>query len=222
MNIKNNIRKIIESLPPGCHLIAVSKTQPLARIREAYDAGQRAFGENKVQELVEKSGELPRDIEWHMVGHLQRNKIKNIVGFVHLIHSVDSIRLLEEINRQGEKIARVVPCLLQIHIAREETKFGFDEEEVVDLMHMAEWSKWQFVSIRGLMGMATFTDDLSIVRGEFKKLKKLFDTLSKIPLPGQVTMSELSMGMSSDYLVAAEEGSTLVRIGTSIFGERNA
>ena len=207
-----------ELRPFGCRLIAVSKTQPVEKIREAYQAGQRLFGENKVQELVDKHEQLPADIEWHLIGHLQRNKVKYIAPFVGLIHSVDSLRLLEEINKQGEKNNRIIPCLLQIHIASEETKFGFDRNELMEAL--PEITKMNWVSIKGLMGMATFTDDKEKVRSEFKQLKNIFKDLKNIE-SGNIQMRELSMGMSGDYRIALEEGSTLVRIGTTIFGERN-
>lgn len=208
-----------ELKPTGCRLIAVSKTQRIEKIKEAYEAGQRLFGENKVQEMTEKSAMLPSDIEWHMIGHLQRNKVRFIAPFVGLIHSVDSIRLLEEINKQGEKINRSIPCLLQVHIAQEETKFGFDREEL--MMAIPEIGSMSSIQIRGLMGMATFTENQDQVRGEFRRLKHLFDELKMMNLPPNMDMKELSMGMSGDYRIALEEGSTLIRIGTSIFGARN-
>jgi PLP dependent protein len=221
MNIKNNIKLFSESLSGSpCRLIAVSKTQPIEKVQEAYEAGQRIFGENKVQEMEMKHAALPKDIEWHMIGHLQSNKAKYIAPFVALIHSVDSIKLLEEINKQGKKIDRIVPCLLQIYIANEETKFGLSEEEVLDLAN--NYPEYlTHVQIRGLMGMATFTDNQEQVRQEFKSLKRLFDKLKLAHLPSTWEMKELSIGMSADYKIAKEEGSTLVRIGTAIFGDRN-
>jgi pyridoxal phosphate enzyme (YggS family) len=221
MNIKNNLSNLHQILPPGCKLVAVSKTQPIEAIQEAYDSGQRIFGENKVQELEAKQKALPADIAWHMIGHLQSNKVKYIAPFVTLIHAVDSFKLLEEINRQGKKINRTIPCLLQVHIAREETKFGFSEEEVLALMADPALQDLQFVAIEGLMGMATFTDQVEQVRSEFRGLKNLFERLKALSLPSQVTMKELSMGMSGDYKIALEEGSTLIRVGTAIFGTRN-
>jgi pyridoxal phosphate enzyme (YggS family) len=220
MSIKSNINVINGNLSSTCRLIAVSKTHPHEKLQEAYDAGQRIFGENKVQEMEEKYQALPKDIEWHMIGHLQSNKVKYIAPFVSLIHSVDSIKLLEEINKQGKKIDRVVPCLLQIFIANEETKFGFDEKEVTELMNHFP-STLTHVKIMGLMGMATFTEDQDQIRKEFKKLKNIFEQIKNGSLPVAVQMTELSMGMSSDYTIGMEEGSTLVRIGTAIFGERN-
>jgi pyridoxal phosphate enzyme (YggS family) len=208
-----------ELTPYKCRLIAVSKTQPVEKIREAYESGQRLFGENKVQELSEKHTQLPADIEWHMIGHLQRNKVKYIAPFVGLIHSVDSLKLLEEINKQGEKIKRVIPCLLQVHIAMEETKFGFDREEL--LVALPEVKQMSWVKIKGLMGMATFTEDEEKVRSEFRLLKGIFDEIIATGESENIEMKELSMGMSGDYQIAMEEGSTLIRIGTVIFGARN-
>ncbi len=201
-----------------CRLIAVSKTQPVEKLREAYDAGQRIFGENKAQEMTAKHEVLPTDIEWHMIGHLQRNKVKYIAPYVGLIHSVDSLRLLEEINHQGEKCKRIIHCLLQVHIAKEETKFGFDEAEIMEAIPTI--GTLPFVAVKGLMGMATFTEDQQQVRSEFQQLKQLFNRLQAMPLPATMEMKELSIGMSGDYRIAVEEGSTLVRIGTSIFGQR--
>jgi len=220
MNIKNNITKFSQNLPPTCQLIVVSKTQPIEKIREAYDAGQRVFGENKVQELVPKAEALPTDIQWHLIGHLQSNKVKYITPFVHLIHSVDSLRLLEEINKQALKAGRVISCLLQVHIAEEETKFGFSPDEVIALVNNADLENLKGIQITGLMGMATFTENTDQVRKEFRSLKKLFDDVKKIN-SSRVAMKELSMGMSGDYTIAIEEGSTMIRIGTAIFGERN-
>jgi PLP dependent protein len=221
MKIKNNIQQLIQSLPESCKLIIVSKTQPNSVILEAYQTGHKIFGENKVQELVSKYEALPKDIEWHLIGHLQTNKVKYVAPFVHLIHSVDSWKLLQEINKQGAKNDRVVSCLLQIHIAMEETKYGFSESEVMTLLKTNPIAELAHTRITGLMGMATFTHDTAVVRKEFQTLKKLFDTLKQSTLPPNVSMNELSMGMSGDYPIAVEEGSTLVRIGTAIFGERN-
>lgn len=221
MGIQNNIAKFSALLTPyHARLIAVSKTHPVTRINEAYAAGQRLFGENKVQEMVDKQPQLPADVEWHLIGHLQRNKVKYIAPFVALIHAVDSLRLLEEINKQGEKCGRLIPCLLQVYIASEETKFGLDPAEVPPLVTSPELAAMKHVRIDGLMGMASLTDNQDQVRREFRTLKNLFEDLRKLPLPPQVQMKELSMGMSSDYTIALEEGSTLVRVGTAIFGER--
>ncbi|MBL0742928.1 YggS family pyridoxal phosphate-dependent enzyme [Chryseolinea lacunae] len=220
MNIKNNINNFRQNLPAGCELVAVSKTKPIEAIKEAYAAGQRVFGENKVQELVPKHEALPKDIAWHMIGHLQSNKVKYIAPFVSLIHSVDSAKLLEEINKQAAKVNRIIPCLLQLHIAEEETKFGFSEDDVQKLFQSPEFQNLQHIEVRGLMGMATLTTDEAQIRKEFHGLRMFFNTLKSLPLPPQVTMEELSMGMSSDYKIAAEEGSTLIRVGSAIFGER--
>jgi PLP dependent protein len=221
MSIKNNITLFSDSLQgSSCRLIAVSKTQPIEKLQEAYQAGQRVFGENKVQEMEQKFEVLPKDIEWHMIGHLQTNKVKYIAPFVSLIHSVDSIKLLDEINKQGKKINRIIPCLLQIYIANEDTKFGFSEAEMTDLLSHFPAS-YSHVEINGLMGMATFTDNQEQIRNEFRGLKKLFEKIKTMELPHSVKMKELSMGMSADYKIAVEEGSTLVRVGTSVFGERN-
>ena len=203
-------------------LVAVSKTKSVEEIKELYDLGQKDFGENYVQELAEKQSQLPKDIRWHFIGHLQSNKVKQIAPFIHLVHAVDSLKLLQEINRQGKKNDRVIDCLLQVHIAREETKFGLDENELKTLVNTNanELHELQNVRIVGLMGMASFTDDMEKVRIEFRYLKRLFETYAKLPIDNcQLTI--LSMGMSSDYFVAIEEGTTMVRIGSLIFGARN-
>jgi len=221
MNIRNNIAFFQKKLADTtCKLIAVSKTQPVEKIQEAFEAGQRIFGENKVQELTAKQPVLPPDIEWHMIGHLQTNKVKQIAAFVSLIHSVDSFKLLEEINRQGKKNNRSINCLLQVHIAEEETKFGFGEQEATELILSKEIALLEFVKVTGLMGMATFTTNTDQVRKEFKGLKELFNKISQLSLPVNVEMKELSMGMSQDYEIAVAEGSTQIRIGTAIFGGR--
>ncbi|MBL7841739.1 MAG: YggS family pyridoxal phosphate-dependent enzyme [Cyclobacteriaceae bacterium] len=220
MSIKNNIEKFTQTLPAGCRLIAVSKTQPVEKITEAYAAGQRLFGENKAQELTAKYEALPKDIEWHMIGHLQTNKVKYIAPFVHLIHSVDSLKLLTEIDKQAKKVSRTIRCLLQVHIAREETKFGFSESEVLDMLQSGQFQTLKNIQVCGLMGMATLTDDVAQIRNEFKGLKTLFEKIKAVQI-ASVSMEELSMGMSSDYAIAIEEGSTLIRVGTAIFGERN-
>lgn len=221
MGIQNNIAKFSALLARhGARLVAVSKTHPVPVVREAYDVGQRIFGENKVQEMVDKQPQLPSDIEWHLIGHLQRNKVKYIAPFVSLIHAVDSLRLLEEINKQAEKCGRVIPCLLQVFIAKEETKFGLSTDEIRSLLVAPELSVMKNIQIDGLMGMASLTNDTNQVRSEFKTLKRLFDELKQSRLPSNVQMKELSMGMSSDFEIALEEGSTLIRVGTAIFGER--
>ncbi|MFA6262407.1 MAG: YggS family pyridoxal phosphate-dependent enzyme [Bacteroidia bacterium] len=214
-----NIQKINAQISPSAKLIAVSKTKPVELIQEAYDAGQRDFGENKVQEMASKAPLLPADIRWHLIGHLQSNKVKYIAPFVYMIHSVDSLKLLEVIDKEGRKNNRVIPCLLQVHIATEETKFGLDAEELQQLIEHLRQSPLSFVVIKGLMGMATNTSDENVIRKEFKHLKGLFDTYAK-QQDNNIQMQELSMGMSSDYLLAVESGSTLVRIGSSVFGER--
>ncbi|MFC4873758.1 YggS family pyridoxal phosphate-dependent enzyme [Negadavirga shengliensis] len=222
MGIKENLEQLkITFKKQDCLLVAVSKTKPPGAIKEAYEAGIRDFGENKVQELVEKAPQLPKDIRWHMIGHLQRNKVKHIVPFVYLIHGVDSLRLLKQINKEGEKVKRVIPCLLQIHIAKEESKFGLDEKELEDIIWGKEMQHMEFIKIKGLMGMATNTDNPETVRKEFGYLKSLFEEIKTKALPKQVEMEELSMGMSGDYPLALEAGSTIVRIGSAIFGARN-
>ncbi len=222
MDIKNNIVEHINYLKDtSARLVAVSKTKPTSAIKEAYEAGQRIFGENKAQEMTEKQALLPKDIEWHMIGHLQRNKVKYIAPYVALIHSVDSFKLLQEIDKQGEKVDRVINCLLQMHIAEEETKFGLAENELMDLLQSNELEQLKHIKVVGLMGMATFTENSDQVRKEFKHLKTIFDKTKAMTLPKNVVMEELSMGMSGDYQIAIEEGSTLVRIGSAIFGERN-
>lgn len=202
-------------------LIAVSKTKPVAEIEELYALGHRDFGENYVQELSEKHEQLPQDIRWHFIGHLQTNKVKYIAPFVHLIHGVDREKLLVEINKQGEKNGRIIPVLLQVHIAQEETKFGFDEAELEQLLETktADLSQWKNIQIKGLMGMASFTDNKEQVRGEFRQLKKLFDRFKQLKLEN-CSFEILSMGMSGDYELAVEEGSTMVRIGSLLFGAR--
>jgi pyridoxal phosphate enzyme (YggS family) len=221
MSIKSNLLHLTSGLHSGCKLIVVSKTQPPENIMEAYDAGHRAFGENKVQELVPKYETLPKDIEWHMIGHLQSNKVKYIAPFVHWIHSVDSVKLLEEIDKQGKKVQRVINCLLQVHIAEEETKFGFSETEIMELLSSPLIQQWKNVNVKGLMGMATFTQDTDQIRKEFRMLNMLFEKLKRLPLPKNFQMNELSMGMSGDYKIAIDEGSTMIRVGTAIFGARN-
>lgn len=220
MAIQESLIELAKKVPPGCTLIAVSKTQPPEIIREAYACGQRVFGENRAQELASKYEILPKDIEWHMIGHLQSNKVKYIAPYVSLIQSVDSVKLLEEINRQGIKANRVIPCLLQIHIAEEESKFGFSADEVFELVSSANWNNFQNIHVKGLMGMATFTENEHQVRKEFRTLKTLFEKLRSHTLPSPVSMDELSMGMSGDFKIALEEGSTMIRVGTAIFGQR--
>lgn len=221
MSIAHNLTKVQSTLSNHCHLIAVSKTKPIEALQEAYEAGVRDFGENKAQEMTNKHEQLPDDIRWHMIGHLQRNKVKYIAPFVSLIHSVDSLRLLLEIDKQGAKAGRVIDCLLQVHIAEEENKFGLSDEELMALLESDELRKAEHVRVVGLMGMATFSDNPEDARPEFKHLKRLFDQIQRLDLPENVTMEQLSMGMSGDYAVALEEGSTMIRIGTTIFGKRD-
>jgi len=217
--IADSIQAIEQKIKDRARLIAVTKTKPVMMLQEAYDAGARLFGENKVQEMAEKQPQLPRDIEWHLIGHLQSNKVKYIAPFVSLIHSIDSLKLLQEVNKQALKNGRVIDCLLQIHIADEETKFGLLPDEADALLRSAMLNDLQNVRIIGLMGLATNTDDEEQVRREFRGLKRLFDQLATIQT-AQVQFSELSMGMSGDYELAVEEGSTLVRVGSAIFGAR--
>ena len=222
MDIKKNLLTFTNSLNgKSCRLVAVSKTKPVEDLQEAYDAGQRIFGENKAQEMTQKELELPKDIEWHMIGHMQRNKVKYIAPYVSLIHSVDSLKLLKEIDKQAAKNDRTISVLLQIHIAEEETKFGLDKNELSTLLHDLSLPELKNVRIVGLMGMATFTEDKEQVRKEFKYLKSLFEEARQDELPDNVDLQELSMGMSGDYEMAIEEGSTLIRIGSAIFGARN-
>ena len=221
MIIKQNLEEILKTVTKGCTLIAVSKTHPAEKVLEAYQCGQRVFGENKVQELSAKYEALPKDIQWHLIGHLQSNKVKYIAPFVHLIHSIDSLKLLQEVDKQGQKNNRVIDCLLQIHIAQEETKFGFSGDEVKALLKSGSLDTLQHIRIIGLMGMATFTDNQEQIRSEFRSLKKLFDELQHMALPKNMLMQELSMGMSGDYTIAMEEGSTMIRVGSAIFGNRN-
>lgn len=222
MDIQANLESVKRSfVNPGCKLIAVSKTKPIEDLREAYEAGIRDFGENKVQEIQAKQPEMPADTRWHMIGHLQSNKIKYIAPFVYLIHGVDSFKLLKEIDKQGKKIDRVIPVLLQVHIAMEESKFGFDRAEMEEMLASAEFTSLTHVKIEGLMGMATFTENQESIRSEFRGLKQLFEELKSRALPAFMEMNELSMGMSGDYQIAQEEGSTMVRIGSAIFGARN-
>ena len=218
MSIAKRINEVKSHLSKECRLVAVSKFQPIHLLQEAYDCGQRIFGESKVQELVEKEAALPKDIEWHFIGHLQTNKVKYIAPFISVIHSVDSLKLSKEIDKQAQKNNRVIDCLLEVHIAQEESKQGFSIDEVKALMNGNAFSELPNLNIVGLMGMASFTDDLEGVRKEFRSLSTLFYNLKESVAP---QFKELSMGMSNDYIIAMEEGSTLVRIGTYLFGQRN-
>ena len=207
-------------MPEGVTLVAVSKTKPVSDLQEAYDAGQRTFGENYPQEMRDKHEVLPQDIQWHFIGHLQTNKIKYIIPYVTLIHSIDTANLLEAVNKEAKKHERVVDCLLQFHIAQEETKFGLDLDEARQLLESEAFKAMENVRICGVMGMATFTDDEAEVRKEFKHLKSIFDTLKQDYFAEQPKFKEISMGMSEDYLIAIEEGATMVRVGSKIFGAR--
>ncbi len=212
MSIQDNLLKIKSSLPSHVTLVAVSKTKPVADLMETYHAGQRIFGENKIQEMTEKWEAMPKDIQWHMIGHVQTNKVKYMAEYVTLIHGVDSLKLLEEINKQAKKHNRIIDCLLQMYIAEEETKFGLDEKELEEILNSEEFKSLKNIKVIGLMGMATFTDNQAQIKKEFQILKSIFD---KHP-----QLTTLSMGMSGDYQLAIECGSTMVRIGSSIFGGR--
>ena len=219
MSIAQNLLKIKSNLPSTVTLVAVSKTKPIPDLMEAYDAGQRIFGENKIQEMVEKWEAMPKDIEWHMIGHVQTNKVKFMAPFVSLIHGVDSLKLLEEINKQAKKNNRIIDCLLQMYIAEEESKFGLDEEELNEILASEAFKEMKNIRIVGLMGMATFTDNQKQIKKEFTHLKSIFDGMQSRKDTLQC-VSTLSMGMSGDYQLAIECGSTMVRIGSSIFGGR--
>jgi pyridoxal phosphate enzyme (YggS family) len=222
MNIADNINQYVKEIGErNCTLVAISKTKPIDIIKEAYDSGQRIFGENKVQELADKYPQLPMDIQWHMVGHLQSNKVKYIAPFVHLIHSVDSIKLLKEIDKQAAKHDRIIFCLLQVHIAEEETKFGLTEEGLYQVLDEVVKSGFEYVKIIGLMGMATYTPDDEQVRREFRYIKDLLETASSKYQHRSIDLTQLSIGMSGDYKIALEEGSTMIRIGTGVFGARH-
>jgi pyridoxal phosphate enzyme, yggS family len=220
-NIAENLKRIADSLPEGVRLVAVSKTKPVEAIEEAYNAGQRVFGENRAQEMAEKYEVLPKDIEWHLIGHLQTNKVKYVAGFVAMIHGVESLKLLETIDKEAKKHDRVIPCLLQFHVAQEETKFGLDMEEAAALLESESYANMKNVRIEGVMGMATNTDNLTQVREEFRHLHEIFEELKQRYFADKPEFKELSMGMSGDYEIAVEEGSTMVRVGSSIFGARN-
>ncbi|WNM18299.1 YggS family pyridoxal phosphate-dependent enzyme [Flavobacterium capsici] len=219
MSIKDNLLKIKSSLPENVTLVAVSKTKPVSDLMEAYEAGQRIFGENKIQEMTEKHQQMPKDIQWHMIGHVQSNKVKYMISYVKLIHGVDSLKLLKEINRQAIRWRKNVDCLLQIHIAEEETKFGLDENELSDIINSDEFKSFKNIKVVGLMGMATFTDNQEQIKKEFTVLKSIFDKY-KPTETSNFKLETLSMGMSGDYQLAIDCGSTMVRIGSSIFGNR--
>lgn len=219
--IKENLNKVRATVPNDVTLIAVSKTKPVTDLQEAYDAGQRIFGENKALEMRDKHQELPKDIQWHFIGHLQTNKIKYIAPFVSLIHSIDSISLLEAVNKEAVKNNRVIDCLLQFHIAKEDTKFGLDIEEAEEMLKSDSYKNLNNINIIGVMGMATFTDDVNQIRNEFKSLKNIFNILKERYFQDKESFKEISMGMSDDYPIAIEEGATMVRVGSKIFGARN-
>ena len=222
MSIAQNLTKIKSQLPAHVTLVAVSKTKPVSDLMEAYNAGQRIFGENKIQEMTEKWEQMPKDIQWHMIGHVQTNKVKYMAAYVNLIHGVDSLKLLQEINKQAKKHNRIIDCLLQVYIAEEESKFGLDEQELDEILTRVQHNKSEFENIRivGLMGMATFTENQNQIEKEFNRLKSIFDKYKKLNTE-HCQLSTLSMGMSGDYKLAISCGSTMVRVGSSIFGIRN-
>ena len=221
MGISENLRVILDQIPDEVTLVAVSKTKPDEMILEAYETGHRDFGENKVQDLVAKRERLPADIRWHMIGHLQSNKVKYLAPFVHLIHGVDSLKLLKVIQKEAVKVNRTLDCLLQVHIAAEETKFGFSREELMELPQSEAWNELGMVRIRGVMGMATYTSDSDQIRSEFQTLNQIFEELKSTLFSDRSYFDQCSYGMSGDFKIALEEGSTMVRIGSLIFGPRN-
>lgn len=220
MSIKQNLNSILSQLPEQVALVAVSKTKPVSDLLEAYEAGQRIFGENKIQEMVDKHEKMPKDIEWHMIGHVQRNKVKYMAGFVNLIHGVDNLKLLKEINKQAIKHNRVIDCLLQIKIASEDSKFGMHPNDVQGILDSDEFSELKNINVKGVMGMSTFTDNQEQIKKEFILLKHTFDALKAIEKPN-CTFKIISMGMSGDYQLAIKCGSNMIRVGSSIFGHRN-
>ncbi len=220
MDIQANLKEVLTSLPAQVKLVAVSKFHPNESIEQAYRAGQRIFGESKVQELTGKYETLPKDIEWHFIGHLQTNKVKYIAPYIAMIHAVDSYKLLAEIDKQAAKNGRVIPCLLEIHIAQEESKYGFTFQECREMLEGGEWKNLTHICIAGLMGMATFTEDETEIKREFDSLKRFFNEIKQNYFADRDTFREISMGMSHDYPLAIEAGSTLVRVGSKIFGER--
>lgn len=219
--IKEALNNIQKEIPAGVQLVAVSKTKPVSLIQEAYDEGQRIFGENRAQELADKYEQLPKDIQWHAIGHLQTNKVKYIAPFVSMIHAVDSMKLLKEINKEAEKNNRVINCLLQFHIAEEDSKYGLKFDEARDLLESPEFVELQNVSIVGVMGMATFTDNTEQIREEFRTLENYFQITKSHFFKFNTAFEHISMGMSGDYPIAIEEGSTMVRVGSAIFGKRD-
>ena len=221
MEIQKRITEIKNSIPENVTLVAVSKTKPVEDLQAAYDAGQRIFGENKIQEMVSKFDVLPKDIQWHMIGHLQSNKVKYMAHFVDLIHGIDKFKTLKEINKQAKKHDRVINCLLQARIAKEETKFGLSFEDIAKILQSLEFKELENIKIVGLMGMATFTDNKSQLKEEFSSLKNFFDSQQLITENNNCKLQILSMGMSGDYNLAIENGSSMIRVGSSIFGNRN-
>lgn len=221
MSIKDNLLNIKQSLPAHVTLVAVSKTKPVSYLMEAYEAGQRIFGENKIQEMTDKQEQMPKDIEWHMIGHVQTNKVKYMAPFVSLVHGVDSLKLLKEINKQAKKNDRVINCLLQMHIAEEDTKFGLYEAELNEILESVEFKQMENIKVKGLMGMATFTENEEQIKKEFTYLKGMFDRLKQHPETTNFKPEILSMGMSGDYKIAISCGSTMIRVGSSIFGSRH-
>jgi len=215
------IRSFLNSIPENVKVVAVSKTKPEEDILLVYESGHKIFGENRVQELTSKYDHLPKDIEWHLIGHLQSNKVKYVAKFVHLIHSIDSLKLLLAVNQEAKKVERVIDVLFQVYIAREETKFGLDERELYDILGSPEYKELGNIRVRGLMGIATFTENMDQVRKEFRQLKELFDSCKHTYFDELDYFSELSMGMSGDYIIAIEEGATIIRVGSLLFGERN-
>lgn len=220
MSIQANLKEVLATLPPHVRLVAVSKFHPIEALQEAYDAGQRILGESKVQEMTQKYESLPKDIEWHFIGHLQTNKIKYMAPYVAMIHGVDSFKLLAEINKQAAKVGRNIPCLLQIHIAQEETKFGFSFDECRDMLEKGEWKDLSNITLAGVMGMATNTEDTATIEKEFKSLSNFFHEIKEKHFANLPSFKEISMGMSDDYPLAIHAGSTLVRVGSRIFGQR--
>ncbi len=220
MDVQANLKKVLQDIPPHVRLVAVSKTKPVEMIQAAYDAGQRDFGENKAQDMAAKYPQLPSDIRWHFIGHLQTNKVKYIAPFVTLIHAADSLKILKEINKQAIKNNRVIDCLLEFHIAREESKFGLDRETAEEILLSEEYKALKNIRICGVMGMATYTDDTAQIRKEFQTLRAIFEELKDKYFKEADYFKEISMGMSGDYPIAIEEGATLVRIGSKIFGAR--
>lgn len=221
MCIKKNLESVRNNIPSTVCLVAVSKTKPQSDIREAYEQGQRVFGENKARELQEKALALPKDIFWHFIGHLQTNKVKYIAEYVDVIHSIDSLKILSEIDHQAKKNNRIIKCLLQFHIAEEESKFGLNLEEANEILLSSTYKEFKNISITGVMGMATYTDDKAQIHKEFRNLKSIFSHLKEEHFPNSECFKDISMGMSGDYKIAMEEGSTMVRVGSLIFGARN-